>query len=593
MRGSQNTDNASIAIAATFTAEPLLPGLRFILHELGLALDVRFAPYNQLFQELLSTTGLLATNTSGVDVVLVRVEDFVRDIANVAEAQKIIKRTITELSIALSQHAQRVGIPTVCLVLPPSPRAPTTLLFDLKAANEALITHARTLPGITTISSEDIDLVSGDERFDSVGDELAHMPFTEEHYASIALAIARKVHALQVPAHKVLVLDCDETLWRGVVGEDGVDGITIPPSLARLQQFAVKIHAQGALVCLVSKNSERDVLEVFEKRSDMILKLEHIVAHRINWDSKSRNIASLARALNLGLDSFVFIDDNPVECALMRAELPQVVTLQLPPDDKIDTFISHLWTFDKVTVTNEDTRRTAMYRENAARQEFEESATDIAAFIASLGVVIDIAPPDHNEWARVAQLTQRTNQFNFTTVRRTEPEMRTVPSSNSIVLRVRVRDRFGDYGLVGVVIVDERADALVVDTLLLSCRVLGRGVEHAILRRLGEMALQHSLHHIDLQYIATSKNEPARAFAESVADKFRVEEKNRIVYRIPSENACAIIHQPGHDPTAVIDARKSEEKKNAPALSATSAHRSERYAKFSAKVRFGPQHPGC
>ena len=144
-------------------------------------------------------------------------------------------------------------------------------------------------------------------------------------------------------------------------------------------------------MCLVSKNAERDVFEVFEKRPDMVLKKEHIVAHRINWDPKPNNIVSLARSLNLGLDSFVFMDDNPVECALMRAELPEVVTLQVPPDDEVKSFLSHLWTFDKIAVTDEDARRTKMYRENAARQEFEKSTTDIAEFIASLNVVIDIA----------------------------------------------------------------------------------------------------------------------------------------------------------------------------------------------------------
>ena len=242
--------------------------------------------------------------------------------------------------------------------MPPSPDLAKRLLSEIEAANEVLVAKALTLPGITLLSAAELELVSAGERYDSVTDELGHLPFTEEQYASIALAIARKVHALLVPAHKVLVLDCDETMWRGVVGEDGVAAVTITPGRACLQQFAVGIQENGALLCLASKNAERDVLELFEKRSDMTLKLEHVVAHRINWEPKPRNVASLARALNLGLDAFVFIDDNPVECALMRAELPQVVTLQLPPDDEIGSFLSHLWTFDKIAITEEDARRT-------------------------------------------------------------------------------------------------------------------------------------------------------------------------------------------------------------------------------------------
>jgi len=582
MTNVQVQRSGTIAIAATFTAEPLLPSLRFVLAEAGLALSVRFSPYNQVFQELLASTSLLARNAGGVDVLLVRVEDFARGAENVEDALAIIRRIVPELSAALTQHAQRVKVPTLFAVLPPSPGVARALLGGIEAANAELVTHASSLPGLILLSPEDIDLVSTHERYDGTSDELAHIPFTEEYYAAIAVAIARKVHALRVPARKVLALDCDDTLWRGVVGEDGLDGITIPPHLAQLQKFAVKIQAQGALVCLVSKNTERDVLDVFEQRSDMILKIDHIVAHRINWESKPRNLASLARALNLGLDSFVFVDDNPVECALMRAELPQVVTLQLPADDEIDSFLTHLWTFDKVTVTDEDARRTAMYRENTARQEVEESATDIAAFIDSLGVVIDIAAPEESEWPRLAQLTQRTNQFNFTTVRRAEPELRALQGAHSSVLRVRVRDRFGDYGLVGLVIVDGMPDALVVDTLLLSCRVLGRGVEHAILRRLGEIAGERALRHVDLRYVATSKNEPARAFVESVAAQFRVQEQDRIVYRIPVDAADAIAHRPGHDPAAVMEARKSEERKSvAPSNASVDIERSERYVRLA------------
>ena len=163
--------------------------------------------------------------------------------------------------------------------------------------------------------------MSAGERYDSLGDELAHVPFTEDYYASLALAIPKGAR-LSRPALKVLVLDCDETLVAGGCWRRRRRRNYDYACPRWLQQFACDVQAKGVLVCLVSKNTERDVLEVFERRPDMVLKLEHIVAHRINWESKPSNIASLARTLNLGLDSFAFIDDNPVECALMRAELP-------------------------------------------------------------------------------------------------------------------------------------------------------------------------------------------------------------------------------------------------------------------------------
>ena len=584
MSDLQAFSRPALAIAASFTAEPLQQALRFLLDEAGLGLEVQFAPYNQVFQELLSRTSLLASNVQGANVVLVRFEDFIRDVPDPNAAGILLERTTLEFLDALTRLGVQAKSPTVVVVFGPSTRAPVELLPQLERAASLLNERAQELHGIHLLTADETE-----GRYDSVRDELAHIPFTEEYFASLALAITRRVHALRKPAHKVLVLDCDNTLWSGVVGEDGVEGISFPRAMLDLQRFAVDAQANGTLVCLASKNTEQDVLEVFEKRPEMVLKTEHIVAHRINWKSKSENIASLAGELNLGLDSFVFIDDNPVECAQVRAALPQVVTLQLP-ESEIAQFLARLWVFDKVFVTAEDTRRTAMYRENAARQSLEASATDIGDFIASLGLVVDIAPPAENEWPRVAQLTQRTNQFNFTTLRRTESEMRSATSeAGSLVLRVNVRDRFGEYGLVGLVVAKTEGGSLLVDTLLLSCRVLGRGVEHAMLRRLGEIAAAGNLSHVELPVIATAKNEPARAFAADVAGAFRMEDEKRVLYRIPAEFACGISHRPGQDPEAVTKARRSgdtKEPSSAPSDSSI-ANRSERYTRLARDLGSG------
>jgi FkbH-like protein len=558
-----------LVIAATFTAEPVLGPLEVILAQAGLDLNVRFAPYHQLFQELLSATSFLASNHGGINVLLVRIEDFIRDSTDFDKARTLIRTSAADFPKAFAQYARQTAAPTVLAVFSHSPTAPKALAAELQSTSDEIVKLARGLAGVAVLSPQELDFLPVADRYDSHSDELAHIPFTEAYYAELALAIARKVHALRVPAHKVLVLDCDNTLWRGVVGEDGIDGITIPAPLAQLQRFAMKAQAAGTLVCLVSKNAERDVIEVFEKRSDMVLKLEHIVAHRINWESKSRNLVSLARALNLGLDSFVFIDDNPVECALMRTELPQVVTLQLPPDDEIKGFLSHLWVFDKLIVTKEDIRRTDMYRENAARQAVEDSTSDIAEFITSLNVVTEISQPEGDDWPRLAQLTQRTNQFNLSTIRRSDPELRALPANGYLVLRVTVRDRFGDYGLVGLVIAKPAADVLVTDTLLLSCRVLGRGVEHAIMRKLGELATERALPYVQLCYVPTPKNEPARAFIDSIAARFRIQQRGEIFYRVPAAEAMATAHRPGQDPAAVLEARRSDEVKAVTANSST------------------------
>jgi acyl-CoA synthetase (AMP-forming)/AMP-acid ligase II/thioesterase domain-containing protein len=205
------TPSGAIAIASTFFSDPLFPALRFSLREAGLALEVRSAPYHQVLQELRSATSLLAQNAEGVDVVIMRFEDFVREIEELADARDMIKQTLSSLQSALSDHTCRVTVPTVLAVLPPSPRVSKMLSLEIEAATEALFEHARSLPGLTLLSLEDIEVVGLKDRYDKIGDEFAHIPFTETYYSSIALALTRKIHALQAPA--------DEALWRGALSD--------------------------------------------------------------------------------------------------------------------------------------------------------------------------------------------------------------------------------------------------------------------------------------------------------------------------------------------------------------------------------------
>ena len=198
--------------------------------------------------------------------------------------------------------------------------------------------------------------------------------------------------------------------------------------------------------------------------------------------------------MNLGLDAFIFLDDNPVECAKAHAELPEVLTLQVPSDDAdIPEFLRHVWAFDRLKTTAEDRQRTQMYLQNVERDRLERQAGSLDEFLAGLQLKTDVAPPMEEEWSRVARLTQRTNQFNFTTIRRTEAEVRRLSQEGLECLRIRVSDRFGDYGLVGLMIFAASSDGLRIDTMLLSCRVLGRGIEHAMLARLGRLAVERGL----------------------------------------------------------------------------------------------------
>ena len=297
--------------------------------------------------------------------------------------------------------------------------------------------------------------------------------------------------------------------------------------------------AKGFLVCLCSKNEESDVLEVLERRTEMPLKREHLVAWRINWAPKSENLRSLAQELNLGLDAFVFIDDNPVECAEVRASCPDVLTLQLPPAADIGRFLSHLWAFDRLRVTFGGPSANLDVPGNAERQRVQRQAQNFQEFLRELELKVEITAPTHVQFDRVAQLTQRTNQFNFTTIRRTESEIRQLAGRELECRIVEVRDRFGDYGLVGVLVYGMGTESLEIDTFLLSCRVLGRGVEHRMLNYLGDIARQRGLGSVVATVIPTGKNLPARQFLDSVAIAFREDLEGKAVYRVPAEFAAS------------------------------------------------------
>jgi FkbH-like protein len=296
------------------------------------------------------------------------------------------------------------------------------------------------------------------------------------------------------------------------------------------------------LLCLCSKNNESDVFAVFDQRPEMLLNREHVVSWRINWNHKSENIKSLAKELNVALDSFIFLDDNPLECADVQTNCPSVLTLRLPADAiAASKFLKHLWILDPVVQSSEATRRTDLYRDHAQRDRLLADSLTFKEFFDNLDLETLIAPATQEDIPRIAELTQRTNQFNLTAIRRSESEVRNLcRSGGAECLVVRVRDRFGDYGLVGLMIFNATAGKLNVDTFLLSCRAMGRGVEHRMLAKLGEIASERNCDSIIVSYRQTSKNTPALMFLDSVGAPFKQEQDDEYVFTFPSAFALKV-----------------------------------------------------
>ncbi len=539
-----------VVVTATFTAEPVQNILEFWMSELGLPTSVEFAPYDQVLQQLLDPVSLLARNRHGVNVVLVRLEDWVRtwpDSTGEGDLAEYMTRSAADLVVAAREAASRSTAPLIVGLCPDSPakRCARDIRTVFARVEQQITTELAEIPGLCLLGTADFDLYSVADYYDLRRDQLGHIPYTPVFFAALGTILARKIHALRNPPRKVVVLDCDNTLWKGVVGEEGVTGITIPPAWTTLQRFMVKLAGQGFLLCLCSKNDEPDVLNVFDRRPDMVLKRDHLVSWRINWQPKSRNIRALAKELNLGLDSFIFIDDNPVECAEVRAGCPEVLTLRLPIDGDMEGFLRHVWAFDRLHVTSEDRHRTTMYRQEADRARFQKEAPTIGEFLAGLDLRVTISEPTPEQVDRVAQLTQRTNQFNFTTIRRSNGEIHRLVESGLECRVVEVRDRFGDYGLVGLMIFGSRGATLEVDSFLLSCRVLGRGVEHRMFNELGEIARHRQMSLVAGTLISTKKNQPARDFLEEAAPSRRRQVEGGWRYEVSVEEAATVAYSPG------------------------------------------------
>ena len=542
-----------VAVSATFTAESLSLPIAFWMRRLGLDLPVKFAPYNQIFQQLLDPASTLAQNRGGINVVLVRFEDWVRYRTVEPLGVETLQETVRYLVSCLRLAAESFSSPLLVSVCPSSPgflEDPEKAAFAC-GAEESIATSLRGLANVHFIPPAELDaLYPVSQPHDADADVLGHVPYAPEYFTALGTLLSRKIHALRLMPYKVIALDCDDTLWQGICGEDGPEEV-IPR--AGLQKFMVAQHDAGMLLCLCSKNNEEDVLETFRCHAEMPLRLEHCVAHRINWAAKSANLAALAEELQLGLDSFVFVDDNAQECAEVQSGRPEVLTLPLPADpSQIPDFLKHVWAFDRIQITAEDKRRTELYSQRIERTRLERQAKTLGEFIAALQLEADIAPILPDRLARVAQLTQRTNQMNFTAVRRTEADLQALLRSGSHeCLTVEVTDRFGSYGLTGAAIVELGRDALIVDTFLLSCRVLGRGVEHRLLARLGQLACEKDLRWLDVPFVPTQRNRPALLFLESVGAQYKEPAAHGFVFRFPAGFAAGIAYKPASAPLRI------------------------------------------
>jgi FkbH-like protein len=481
-----NAPRITVAIAASFVAEPLAPTLRLWSRALGFEVETQFASFNQIAQSLLTPDSLFHQNTTGINVVLTRPEDLP---GGQTEAESLIS--------ALKIFAAKSTGLLVVADLPP------------KAGSEALRAWWReqisAIPGVRVLDFAALVAELGYEAAHDASLEAA--PYSQALYQRLGIALARVVRATRVAAKKVIAVDADGTLWRGIVGEDGVEGVSVPPAFAAFQEKLAALRARGVLLVLASKNAEEDVWRVFAENPAMKLRREDFTKARINWQPKSANLREMAAELGLGLDSFVFIDDNPAERLEVAAHCPQVTILPGEPEQFAST-LERLWLFDGAGESREDAARAQFQQQDAARQAASESGGDLQTYLKSLELEVAIHPASADDLPRLSQLSLKTNQFNTSLQRLALPELREMAQTHD-VWAVSARDKFGDYGLIGGVVADRAAEVRTLPVFFMSCRALGRGVEAALLHVL---ARESGAALLRVPFTNGPRNEPAGAF---------------------------------------------------------------------------------
>ena len=498
-----------LVIGASFTADAIAQTVTFWAKQASNAFGVELMPFAQVYQAVLEPGSPMRGTMTGANILCVRWSDLIG--ANPAPAGfAIAARELAETLIANPLPAPLLLV--TCPEYDDQDRESAAKADQVFTAAMGTGSMVSILDGATLFRDYQVG-----NPFDNHTDKVASIPYTDDGMVVIGTGIVRWWLARIRPPVKVIGVDCDNTLWGGVVGEDGIDALDLTPGHLALQYALQEQAAKGRLIVLLSKNEEADVRSVFERRRDMVLSLDDVVAIRANWTGKPANLAEMADVLGLGIDSFVFLDDNPVEIAMMQRRWPQVRSIQVPDDPNgLDRFIRHLWLFDHAEISSEDRQRVQLYKEGAARNEAQSASRSLADFIQSLNLNIDIDPVTEDMVFRFAQLTQRTNQFNMSLLRLTEGDVRESLDRGSFLRLIRADDRFGRYGAVGAIRAWAEGDVLISDIFLLSCRALGRGIEHRMVAMLGDVAAENGLNHIEILFENGPRNSPAAAFLASI-----------------------------------------------------------------------------
>ena len=525
-----------IAILRNATVEPWLPELFAALLQRGIKASFRVGDYSAYEQYAMDPTKLGKPKPEHFFLYFDPVElagDARHDPPD--DMTEALLARIEGIVAGLRDHSS-----VVVANLPPGPVEAHALHGDQdprswhqrrRALNLALVQRLSPMPGVAILDMDRVVSEHGRSRaYDMRMTFLARSPFATSFLLRLGDALADIVATVVFPPKKCVVVDCDNTLWGGVLGEDGPDRVAIgaeyPGNVYReFQLFLKGLERRGFLLAMNSKNNEADVLTFMAQSPNMALRAGDFAARRINWNDKASNIKEIADELNVGLESLIFVDDSPVECERVRTAFPEVQVEQFPSDPlAIPSFMTSLQGTARLHVTEDDVKRAASIRANAEREELRRAAPDIDSFIRSLDIELAIARQDRSAVRRISQLTQRTNQFNLTTKRYAVSDVERL-MDEGVVYAMSMKDRFSDYGVVGVAVATPGApgtpasggeadggDEWEIDSFLMSCRAFGRKIESELLLAVLDDARRSGVRLVRASRVPTSKNSMTRTF---------------------------------------------------------------------------------
>lgn len=511
------------------TLEQIIPVLKVRCLVAGIKAEIQMGGFAQYQQEAFSFDSALYAFNPDIIILAIALDDlapaFTRDFSGLseedihAEFERVISTFKSILTTIRGRTNANVLVHNFRL-----PSYPNLGIYDYQISysqfdlinelNSSLKKLARSFSGVYIFDYDALSARYGRQKWTEARMwHVARMEVNAHYIPYLANEYMRYIINLAGLTRKCLVLDLDGTLWGGILGEDGLSGIKLgtgyPGSAYVDFQYAIlDLYNKGIILAICSKNNEEDVLEVFEKHPFMILKPKHFASMRINWKDKASNIREIVEELNIGMDSVVFLDDNPVEVAQIRQLYPQILSYKLPsrPEDYVE-FLRNLPVFDTLTMTEEDKHRGEEYRQQAERRKLEVASSSLEDFYRNLDMRARIFPANDGSIPRIAQLTQRTNQFNLTTRRYTEQEIKSkMLDSSWRVYSLELEDRFGKSGLVGVGILKIENGEIWIDTLLMSCRVMGRTVENSFIYFLATEACKLGFERLMAEYLPTAKN---------------------------------------------------------------------------------------